>query len=64
MPFDEVPRRNADEQQQRPDNRRRAGDLHRLALRFDAVDRVEQRPGASEVDPLDFADVDRDHGAS
>ena len=33
--LDEVARRNADQQQQRPDDRRRADDLHRLALRLD-----------------------------
>src|SRR4051812_14684005 len=54
----EVARRDADEQQQRADDRRRAGDLHRLALRFDAADAVEHRAGADEVDALDGGHVD------
>src|SRR5438105_4689143 len=57
--FYEVTRRNADEQQQRPDNRRCAHELDGLPLRLDPVDRVEQRSSADKVDAVDVAQVDR-----
>ncbi len=53
--LDEVTRRDADQEQQRANDRRRADDLHRLALRLDAIDGVEQRARAHEIDALDVA---------
>ena len=51
---------NADQQEQRTNNRRRARDLHGLTLPLDPVDRVEQRAGANEVDALHVGHVDDD----
>src|SRR5215831_6266553 len=48
----EVPRRDADEQQQRANDRCGARDLHRLALTLGLSDRVEQRACADEIDAL------------
>ena len=45
-------RRDADEDQERANDRRRTLDLHGLALLFDAPDGVEQRARAHEVDAL------------
>src|SRR5437660_305307 len=57
--FYEVTRRNTDDQQQRPDDRRCADELDGLSLRLDPVDRVEQRSSADKVDAVDVAQVDR-----
>src|SRR5450755_5017196 len=56
--LDEMPRRNADQQQQCTNDRRRADDLHALALRLRADDRVGKSAGANEIYPLDRAHVD------
>src|SRR5436305_10706801 len=57
----EMPGRDADQQQQRADDGRSTRDLHGLALTLDPVDAIEQRARAHEVDALDRAHVDRDH---
>src|SRR5436190_11610415 len=61
--LDEMARRNADQQQQRANDGRCADDLHRLALRLDAGDGVQQRPGADEIDTFDADHVDDDYVA-
>src|SRR5215468_4497961 len=57
--LDEVPGRDAYEQQQGADDGRGAGDLNGLALRLRAENGVEQRTRADEVDALDSRHVDR-----
>src|SRR6476661_6735264 len=57
--LDEVPGRDADQKQQRPDDRRCADNLNRLALRLDAADGIEDRSRADEIDTLDSTHVDR-----
>src|SRR5215472_7870506 len=58
--LDEVPRRDTYQEEQRTDDRRRAGNLHGLALALRTSDGVEQRAGAYEIDSVDACHVDRD----
>ena len=59
--LEEVAGRDADQQQDRADDRRRAEDLHGLALLLDRLDRIVDGAGADEVDALDLGHVDRHH---